>query len=94
MPLPESIVGSTLADSAPAKYKKPYARAAILITVFHHVTTMIGAFMHWRLPSHHTVGMDIGFYGNIYFTALGIAALIYGPQNDEVEAGVAQKKHK
>ena len=78
VPLPKSLVGSSLADPAPSQYKKPYARAAIVITIFHHITTGIGAWTHWRLQSHHTVAMDIGVYGNIALTALGVAALVYG----------------
>jgi len=65
VPLPASLVGSSLSDPAPSQYKKPYARAAVLITLFHHVTTGIGAYQHWRLTSHHTVAMDIGVYGNV-----------------------------
>jgi len=85
VPLPESLVGSALADPAPSKYKKPYARAAVLITIFHHVTTGIGAYGHWRRETHHTVAMDIGVYGNIALTVLGVLALVYGLRdvNDE-----------
>ncbi|KAK3675259.1 hypothetical protein LTR78_004769 [Recurvomyces mirabilis] len=78
VPLPASLVGSSLADPAPSQYKKPYARAAILITIFHHITTGIGAYSHWRLQTHHTVAMDIGVYGNVALTALGVLALVYG----------------
>lgn len=85
VPLPESLVGSSLADPAPSKYKKPYARAAVLITMFHHITTGIGAYQHWKLESHHTVAMDIGVYGNIGLTVLGFAALVYGLRDDGAE---------
>ncbi|KAK1085537.1 hypothetical protein LTR33_002046 [Friedmanniomyces endolithicus] len=78
VPLPASLVGSSLSDPAPSQYKKPYARVAVLITLFHHVTTGIGAYQHWRLTSHHTVAMDIGVYGNVGLTLLGVAALVVG----------------
>ncbi|KAK3070327.1 hypothetical protein LTR53_010654 [Teratosphaeriaceae sp. CCFEE 6253] len=78
VPLPASLVGSALADPAPSQYKKPYARAAVLITLFHHVTTGVGAYQHWKLASHHTVAMDIGVYGNVGLTVLGVAALVFG----------------
>ncbi|EMC94399.1 hypothetical protein BAUCODRAFT_547313 [Baudoinia panamericana UAMH 10762] len=91
VPLPSSLVGSSLVNSAPSQYKKPYARAAVLITIFHHVTTGIGAYQHWRLPSHHNVSMDIGVYGNIGLTLLGIAAL-YGLRDEGLDADAAGKK--
>ncbi|KAK5126597.1 hypothetical protein LTR85_009531 [Meristemomyces frigidus] len=91
VPLPESMVGSALATPAPAQYKKPYARAAVLITIFHHVTTGIGAYQHWKLPSHHTVAMDIGVYGNIGLTLLGVAALVYGLSDGEGASGEKKK---
>ncbi|TKA43744.1 hypothetical protein B0A54_05503 [Friedmanniomyces endolithicus] len=78
VPLPASLVGSSLASPAPSQYKKPYARAAVLITLFHHLTTGWGAYQHWRLESHHTVAMDIGVYGNVGLIALGVAALGFG----------------
>jgi len=82
VPLPSSLVGSSFVNSAPSQYKKPYARAAVLITIFHHVTTGIGAYQHWKLESHHTVAMDIGVYGNIGLTLLGMAALVYGLKDE------------
>ncbi|KAK5132108.1 hypothetical protein LTR08_000359 [Meristemomyces frigidus] len=89
VPLPESLVGSSLSSPAPSQYKKPYARAAVLITIFHHVTTGIGAYQHWKLESHHTVAMDIGVYGNVGLTVLGVAALMYG-----LKEGGAEKVSK
>ena len=84
VPLPESLVGSALASPAPSQYKKPYARAAVLITIFHHVTTGFGAYQHWKLETHHTVAMDIGVYGNVGLTLLGAAALLYGLKDEAV----------
>ncbi|KAI7280912.1 hypothetical protein KC345_g4479 [Hortaea werneckii] len=79
VPLPPTLAGSSLTNStAPTSYKKPYARAAVLITIFHHITTGVGAYQHWKLDTHHTVAMDIGVYGNVGLTVLGFAALVYG----------------
>ena len=50
----------------------------ILLTMFHHIATGIGSYQHWIKPSHHTIAMDIGVYGNIALTALGVVALVYG----------------
>ncbi|KAK3655149.1 hypothetical protein LTR56_003570 [Elasticomyces elasticus] len=83
VPLPASMVGSSLSDPAPSTYKKPYARAAVLITLFHHITTGIGAYQHWKLETHHTIAMDIGVYGNVALTALGAAALMFGLKDGE-----------
>ncbi|KAK4955654.1 hypothetical protein LTR10_006593 [Elasticomyces elasticus] len=83
VPLPASMVGSSLSDPAPSTYKKPYARAAVLITLFHHITTGIGAYQHWKLETHHTIAMDIGVYGNVALTALGVAALMFGLKDGE-----------
>jgi hypothetical protein len=82
IPLPKPLLGNSLVIAAPTQYKTPYARAVVLITILHHVATGIGAFQHWRLPSHHTVAMDIGVYGNVALTALGLAALVYGLRDE------------
>ncbi|RMY89679.1 hypothetical protein D0861_04105 [Hortaea werneckii] len=94
VPLPPTLAGSSLGNStAPTQYKKPYARAAVLITIFHHITTGIGAYQHWKLDSHHTVAMDIGVYGNVGLTVLGVAALVYGlADGHEAEGTKGRKK--
>ncbi|KAI7164232.1 hypothetical protein KC349_g887 [Hortaea werneckii] len=93
VPLPPTLAGSSLANStAPPQYKKPYARAAVLITIFHHITTGFGAYQHWKLDSHHTVAMDIGVYGNVGLTVLGVAALVYGLADGEEEGTEGRKK--
>lgn len=50
--------------------------------MLHHAATGYGAFQHWIKPSHHTIAMDIGVYGNIALVALGTAALVYGLAED------------
>jgi hypothetical protein len=67
--------------------RKPYAKLAILVTMFHHVTTGYGAYTHWALPSHHTKAMDIGVYGNVALTALGVVALMWGMGDEQSKVG-------
>ncbi|KAF2483853.1 hypothetical protein BDY17DRAFT_294547 [Neohortaea acidophila] len=89
VPLPKSLTGSAFTSPASEKVKKPYARAVIVLTLFHHITTGIGSYSHWILPSHRTVAMDIGVFGNIALTVLGIAALVSG-----MDEGKSVKKIK
>ena len=42
VPLPHSLVGSAFNMPASEKGKKPYAKAVIILTIFHHITTGIG----------------------------------------------------
>lgn len=93
VPLPQTLAGSSLGQpTTPTQYKKPYARAAVLITIFHHITTGFGAYQHWKLDSHHTIAMDIGVYGNVGLTALGVAALVYGLADGEGEGTEDRRK--
>ena len=92
VPLPESLVGSTFTTPGSQNAKKPYAKAAILLTIFHHITTGIGSFQHWVKPTHRTIAMDIGVYGNLALTALGIAALIYGFDDEGTKKIVKKSK--
>lgn len=55
----------------------------MLLTILHHIATGIGSFQHWIKPTHRTVAMDIGVYGNVALTALGVAALVFGFEDDE-----------
>ncbi|KAK4508279.1 hypothetical protein PRZ48_002017 [Zasmidium cellare] len=83
VPLPASIAGSSLsAASSTPRSKKPYAKAVVIITMLHHAATGYGAFQHWIQPSHHTIAMDIGVYGNVALIALGAAALVWGLEED------------
>ena len=90
VPLPAALTGAQ-PDFQTLRARKPYAKLAILATMFHHVTTGYGAYTHWALPSHHTKAMDIGVYGNVALTALGAAALMYG-MGDEQAKGVGKKR--
>lgn len=78
VPLPAPLNAFYSKDPAAMRAAKPLARAIILATLFHHITTGYGAYQHWAKPSHHTVAMDIGVYGNIGLTLLGLLALSTG----------------
>lgn len=56
--------------------RRPYAKAMIWATIFHHVTTGMGAYQHWSRETHNTPAMAIGVYGNIFLTVLGLVALL------------------
>lgn len=77
VPLPSALTGSK-PDAQASRARKPYAKLAILATMFHHVTTGYGAYTHWVRDSHHTKAMDIGVYGNVALTVLGAVALLWG----------------
>jgi hypothetical protein len=53
----------------------PYARAVVAATVFHHVTTGIGAYQHYKLDSHYNTSMAIGVWGNVWLTLTGLVTL-------------------
>ncbi|WPH01882.1 Hypothetical protein R9X50_00473600 [Acrodontium crateriforme] len=93
LPLPGQLRGSSLSSAGSSETKRPFARAAVLITMFHHVTTGIGAYQHWVKPSHRTVAMDIGVYGNIGLTVLGVVALMTSLK-DEDEVVVKKRGKK
>ncbi|KAF2769991.1 hypothetical protein EJ03DRAFT_311369 [Teratosphaeria nubilosa] len=80
VPLPRPLTaGSSLVESSiPAASKKPCARAIVAVTVFHHVMTGVGAYQHWKVPTHRTAAMDVGVWGNVFFAGLGVAALRWG----------------
>lgn len=93
VPLPKTMAGSALTDpSIPARAKKPYAKAVIVITMLHHAATGLGSYQHWALPTHRTVAMDIGVFGNLGLFALGAAALAYGFGEEEAEVAVKKRK--
>ena len=80
VPLPAALTGRSAysPSSSSSTAAKPYAKLAILATIFHHVTTGYGAYTHWVRDSHHTKAMDIGVYGNVALTVLGVVALVWG----------------
>lgn len=78
VPLPAPLNAFYPKNPAALRAARPIAAAIILATLFHHITTGYGAYQHWSRPSHHTVAMDIGVYGNIGLTLLGLLALFSG----------------
>jgi hypothetical protein len=71
----------------------PYAKAVVAATVFHHVTTGIGAYQHYMLDSHYNTSMGIGVWGNVWLTLTGLITLFYlqsGKGDEDVEE-VAKK---
>ena len=52
-----------------------YAKAVVAATVFHHITTGIGAYQHYKLPSHYNTSMSIGVWGNVWLTLTGLFTL-------------------
>jgi hypothetical protein len=89
VPLPAALTGNRTNSSTSQTAAKPYAKLAIMATIFHHVTTGYGAYTHWVRDSHHTKAMDIGVYGNVALTALGLVALRWGMGD---EAGSKKRK--
>jgi len=87
VPLPAVLTGKKASSSRSPEAAKPYAKLAILATIFHHITTGYGAYTHWVRDSHHTKAMDIGVYGNVALTVLGVVALLWGMGEDEAGRG-------
>ncbi|KAI5265899.1 hypothetical protein E4T47_08420 [Aureobasidium subglaciale] len=50
---------------------RSYSKAVVLVSVFHHVTTMMGAYQHYKLDSHYTAAMWIGVWVNLFLTVVG-----------------------
>lgn len=89
IPLPASLTGSSSSSPGP---KKPYARLAIIVTIFHHITTCYGAYQHYSLPSHYTKAMGIGVWFNVFLTAAGLVALFFGVEDGKVVSKGRGKK--
>ncbi|GAB7357391.1 hypothetical protein MBLNU459_g8329t1 [Dothideomycetes sp. NU459] len=60
------------------KVQSPYAKAVVLVTMFHHVTTAIGAYQHYAVDTHYTTAMWIGVWVNVGLTAVGAFVLLFG----------------
>jgi hypothetical protein len=43
----------------------------VAATIFHHVTTGIGAYQHYKLDTHYNTSMWIGVWGNVFLTVAG-----------------------
>ncbi|KAG9559134.1 RNI-like protein, partial [Aureobasidium melanogenum] len=62
---------------------RTYSKAFIAVSIFHHVTTMIGAYQHYKLDTHYTKAMWIGVWVNAFLTAVG-GVVMGGLSNDSV----------
>lgn len=70
-------------SSGAGRSQSSYAKAAVLVTMFHHVTTAIGAYGHYARDSHYTIAMWIGVWVNVGLTVLGAAVLLAGVGNGQ-----------
>ncbi|KAL1602017.1 hypothetical protein SLS59_005184 [Nothophoma quercina] len=73
----------------------PYAKAVVAATVFHHITTGIGAYQHYKLESHYNTSMGIGVWGNVWLTLSGLFTLLYlqsGKGDEDVEEVLKKAK--
>ncbi|KAK4986633.1 hypothetical protein LTR66_001600 [Elasticomyces elasticus] len=61
-----------------ARVMKPYAKAAIAATIFHHLLTGYGAYQHFSKPTHYNNAMAVGVYGSGGLAILGALVLMMG----------------
>ncbi|KAI4716290.1 RNI-like protein [Aureobasidium sp. EXF-10727] len=62
---------------------RTYSSAFIAVSIFHHITTMFGAWQHYKLDSHYTKAMSIGVWVNAFLTAVG-GVVLGGLNNDSI----------
>ncbi|GAM88390.1 hypothetical protein ANO11243_064230 [Dothideomycetidae sp. 11243] len=55
---------------------QPYAKAAILADVFHHVMTGLGAWEHYAKETHYNTSMGVGVWGCSGLALLGLLTLV------------------
>lgn len=51
------------------------AKAVVAATVFHHITTGIGSWQHYKLDTHYNTSMGIGVWSNVWLTLSGLLTL-------------------
>ncbi|KAH0318147.1 RNI-like protein, partial [Aureobasidium melanogenum] len=81
-----SLAGSLIVLSrayARGGINRTYSKAFIAVSIFHHITTMIGAYQHYKLDTHYTKAMWIGVWVNAFLTAVG-GVVLGGLSNDSV----------
>ncbi|KAF2239527.1 hypothetical protein EV356DRAFT_499692 [Viridothelium virens] len=59
---------------------QPYAKAAILTDMFHHVMTGLGAWSHYVRESHYNTSMAVGVWGCGGLALLGLMTLLAPPE--------------
>ncbi|CAD0110617.1 unnamed protein product [Aureobasidium uvarum] len=62
---------------------RTYSSAFVAVSIFHHITTMFGAWQHYKLDSHYTKAMSIGVWFNAFLTAVG-GVVLGGLNNDSI----------
>lgn len=55
---------------------QPYAKAAILVDVFHHIMTGLGAWNHYAKDTHYNASMGVGVWGCSGLALLGLITLV------------------
>ncbi|KAH9861072.1 hypothetical protein IAQ61_010808 [Plenodomus lingam] len=70
-----------------------YAKAVVAATIFHHITTGIGAYQHYKLDTHYNTSMSIGVWGNVWLTFTGLLTwmLLQSEKGEEDVERVARK---
>lgn len=58
---------------------QPYAKAAILVDVFHHIMTGLGAWDHYAKDTHYNASMGVGVWGCSGLALLGLLTLVAPP---------------
>ncbi|KAI9668240.1 MAG: hypothetical protein M1821_001060, partial [Bathelium mastoideum] len=77
VPLP--LVNSSTAKAQQRVGAQPYAKAAILADMFHHVMTGLGAWNHYVRDSHYNTSMAVGVWGCGGLALLGLLTLVAPP---------------
>ncbi|KAH7092493.1 hypothetical protein FB567DRAFT_239296 [Paraphoma chrysanthemicola] len=84
------------AGTSKASGALPYAKAVVAATVFHHITTGIGAYQHYKLDTHYNTSMAIGVWGNVWLTLTGLITIasLYSNVGERSVENVTQKTRK
>jgi hypothetical protein len=62
------------------------SQAVVAATVFHHVTTGIGAYGHYKMDTHYNTSMGIGVWANVWLALSGAVTLA------SLGSGVGEKR--
>lgn len=55
--------------------------------MFHHLTTGVGAWQHYKLESHYNKAMGIGVWGNVWLVGAGVLTLLVAMTEKGREVG-------
>lgn len=78
VPLP--FLSNSKTTSQQSQGLQPYAKAAILADVFHHVMTGLGAWSHYAKETHYNTSMGVGVWGCSGLALLGLVTL-FAPED-------------